>query len=99
MLFRPLPKSASFDESQTALDVVRTKRAKQLLNDKVPRQSSGASGAGTSVNTGGSSSRTTKSGLSQERTVGCADMVADKAECHLSKPVLNKIKFTCMSPL
>ena len=77
MLFRPLPKSASFDESQTALDVVRTKRAKQLLNDKVPRQSSGASGAGTSVNTG--NSRTTKSGLSQERTVGCADMVADKA--------------------
>ena len=68
---RSLPKSASFDDSQTALDVVRNKRAKQMSTEKVPRQSSHSSQAP-------STSRTTKSGLSQERTVGCADIVADK---------------------
>ena len=79
---RSLPKSASFDETQTqtALDVVRTKRAKQLLNEKVTRQSSTMSG----------SARTTKSGLSgdyeRERTVGCADMVAEKVRSKTPTP-------------
>ena len=59
---RPMPKSASFDDSQTALDVVRTKRAKQLLTEK----------SSTKFPT---TTRTTKSGLSVERTVGCADLV------------------------
>ena len=79
---RSLPKSASFDETQTqtALDVVRTKRAKQLLNEKVTRQSSTMS----------VSARTTKSGLSgdyeRERTVGCADMVAEKVKSKTPTP-------------
>ena len=81
-LIRSLPKSASFDETQTqtALDVVRTKRAKQLLNqEKVTRQSSSVSGHSAST------ARTTKSGLVMsgdytERTVGCADMRGDYTE-------------------
>ena len=76
LYFRSLPKSASFDESQSALDVVRTKRAKQQLSEKVSRQQQQAATA-----------RTTKSGLSgdRERTVGCSDIVAGVAELSKEK--------------
>ena len=76
LYFRSLPKSASFDESQSALDVVRTKRAKQQLSEKVSRQQQQAATA-----------RTTKSGLSgdRERTVGCSDLVAGVAELSKEK--------------
>ena len=89
LLIRSLPKSASFDESQTALDVVRTKRAKQLMIEK-----SGGGGGGQSRQapvSGGA--RTTKSGLSGERVVGCADLVTEKVmrsktpTPHHSRPV------------
>ena len=75
LYFRSLPKSASFDESQSALDVVRTKRAKQQLSEKVSRQQQAAT------------ARTTKSGLSgdRERTVGCSDIVAGVAELSKEK--------------
>ena len=68
---RSLPKSSSFDETQTALDVVRTKRAKQHLLEKTGSRSSGGQGEVRA------SARTTKSGLSgeRERTVGCTDIV------------------------
>ena len=70
---RSLPKSASFDETQTALDVVRTKRAKQHLLEKSGSRGGGGQGQGEAR--GGA--RTTKSGLSgeRERTVGCTDLV------------------------
>ena len=70
-----MPKSASFDETQTALDVVRTKRAKQHLLEKSGSRGGGG-GQGQETRSGGA--RTTKSGLSgeRERTVGCGDLVS-----------------------
>ena len=72
---RSLPKSASFDETQTALDVVRTKRAKQHLLEKTGSRGGGGQAE---VRAG---ARTTKSGLSgeRERTVGCTDIVDKEA--------------------
>ena len=87
---RSLPKSASFDDSQSALDVVRTKRAKQFLTEKSSTKFAVA--------------RTTKSGLSSERSVGCADLVdigRDKSKTptpHHSRPASPQTTHTLLSP-